>query len=139
MGPFDHLLTGGGLDGAGLHEVAVASASWSDDAAATLFAAGIAARIAAPGLSALWALTRLHLYASGLEQAGLAHDRTLDARVTTTASFSPLGGAPRQYAADNTVDLVEGKLEVSAELRLRHRRRNASSRTYLPLLPLGLS
>lgn len=53
VGPLDHLLAGGGLDRAGLHEVAPASASWSDDAAATLFAAGIAARFAAPGLSAL--------------------------------------------------------------------------------------
>ena len=44
VGPVDHLLAGGGLDGAGLHEVAAASASLSDDAAATLFAAGIAAR-----------------------------------------------------------------------------------------------
>src|SRR3546814_18523656 len=56
-------------------EIAAASASWSDDAAATLFAAGIAARFAAPGLSALWALTRFDLYAPGLEQAGLGPDR----------------------------------------------------------------
>src|SRR3546814_3961446 len=57
VGPIDHLLAAGGLDGAGLHEVAAASASWSDDAATTLFAAGIAARFAAaPGVSALWAL-----------------------------------------------------------------------------------
>src|SRR3546814_2662491 len=65
VGPVDHLLAGGGLDGAGLHEIAAASASWSDDAAATLFAAGIAARFAAPGISAGWALTRFDLYAPG--------------------------------------------------------------------------
>src|SRR3546814_8763889 len=65
VGPIDHLLAAGGLDGAGLHEVAAASASWSDDAATTLFAAGIAARFAAaPGVSALWALTRFDLYRS---------------------------------------------------------------------------
>src|SRR3546814_9138965 len=59
VGPIDHLLSAGGLDGAGLHEVAAVSASWSDDAATTLFAAGIAARFAAaPGVSALWALDR---------------------------------------------------------------------------------
>lgn len=80
VGPLDHLLAGGGLDGAGLHEVAAASASWSDDAAATLFAAGIAARFAAPGLSALWALTRFDLYAPGLEQAGLGPGRILYAQ-----------------------------------------------------------
>ncbi|UNU44501.1 protein ImuA [Sphingopyxis sp. YF1] len=76
--PLDRLLAGGGLDGAGLHEVAAASASWSDDAAATLFTAGIAARFAAaPGVSTLWALTRFDLYAPGLEQAGLGPDRIL--------------------------------------------------------------
>ena len=65
-----------GLDGAGMHEIAGASPSWSDDAAATLFAAGIAARFAAaPGLNILWALTRFDLYAPGLEQAGLAPDK----------------------------------------------------------------
>ena len=78
VGPLDHLLAGGGLDGAGLHEIAGASASLSDDAAATLFAAGIAARFAAaPGVSALWALTRFDLYAPGLEQAGLGPEQVL--------------------------------------------------------------
>ena len=81
VGPIDHLLSAGGLDGAGLHEVAAVSASWSDDAATTLFAAGIAARFAAaPGVSALWALTRFDLYAPGLEQAGLGPDRVLYAQ-----------------------------------------------------------
>jgi protein ImuA len=81
IGPLDHLLAGGGLDGAGLHEIAGASESWSDDAAATLFAAGIAARFAAsPGVSTLWALTRFDLYAPGLEQAGLAPDHILYAQ-----------------------------------------------------------
>jgi len=81
VGPLDHLLAGGGLGGAGLHEVAAASASWSDDAAATLFTAGIAARFAAsPGVSALWALTRFDLYAPGLEQAGLGPERALFAQ-----------------------------------------------------------
>ncbi|AMG75544.1 ImuA family protein [Sphingopyxis granuli] len=81
VGPLDHLLAGGGLDGAGLHEIAAASASWSDDAAATLFAAGIAARFAAaPGVSALWALTRFDLYAPGLEQAGLSPEHILYAQ-----------------------------------------------------------
>ncbi len=84
VGPLDHMLSGGGLDGAGLHEIAGASASWSDDAAATLFAAGIAARFAAaPGVSALWALSRFDLYAPGLEQAGLGPDRILYAQAGT--------------------------------------------------------
>ena len=81
IAPLDHLIADHGIDGAGLHEVAAASASWSDDAAATLFAAGIAARFAAaPGLHILWALTRFDLYAPGLEQAGLGPEHILFAQ-----------------------------------------------------------
>lgn len=77
----DDRLTRGGLDGAGLHEIAGTTASWSDDAAATLFAAGIAARFAGkPGFTILWALTRFDLYAPGLEQVGLGPDKILYAQ-----------------------------------------------------------
>lgn len=78
----DARLAGGGLARGGLHEVAAASAGLGDDAAATLFAAGIAARFAAqrPGTSVLWALTRFDLYAPGLEQAGLGPQTVLYAQ-----------------------------------------------------------
>ncbi|MCW0199873.1 protein ImuA [Sphingopyxis sp.] len=72
----DSRLADHGLDGAGLHELAAASSTLNDDAAATLFAAGIAARFAnKPGFTILWALTRFDLYAPGLEQVGLGPDR----------------------------------------------------------------
>lgn len=77
----DDRLAHRGLDGAGLHEIAAARPSLSDDAAATLFAAGIAARFASqPGFTVLWALTRFDLYAPGLEQIGLGPDRILYAQ-----------------------------------------------------------
>lgn len=77
----DDRLADRGLDGTGLHEIAGATASWSDDAAATLFVAGIAARFASkPGLTILWALTRFDLYAPGLEQVGLGPDKLLYAQ-----------------------------------------------------------
>lgn len=77
----DDRLADGGLDGAGLHEIAGLTDSWSDDAAATLFAAGIAARFAAkPGYTVLWALTKFDLYAPGLEQVGLGPDKVLYAQ-----------------------------------------------------------
>jgi protein ImuA len=79
----DDRLADHGLDSAGLHEVAAASSMLSDDAAATLFAAGIAARFASkPGFTVLWALTRFDLYAPGLEQVGLGPDRILYAQGT---------------------------------------------------------
>jgi len=69
----DERLPQGGIHGAGLHEVAAASSTLGDDAAATLFAGGLAARFAAgAGGQVAWALTRFDLYAPGLEQAGLA-------------------------------------------------------------------
>jgi protein ImuA len=72
----DDRLADRGLDGAGLHEIAAATSALGDDAAATLFAAGIAARFAdRPGFTVLWALTRFDLYAPGLEQVGLGPQR----------------------------------------------------------------
>jgi protein ImuA len=75
LAELDDRLADGGIDGTGLHEICGASASLTDDAAATLFTAGIAARFASEGLSILWALTRFDLYAPGLEQVGLGPDR----------------------------------------------------------------
>lgn len=71
-------LAQGGIDGGGLHEVSAASPTLGDDAAATLFVAGLAARFAAdPSASVAWTLTRFDLYAPGLEQAGLPPDKLL--------------------------------------------------------------
>ena len=70
----DSRLAGGGLAVAALHEAAADRPSLADDAAATLFAAGIAAR--RPG-NVLWALARRDLFAPGLALAGLAPDRIL--------------------------------------------------------------
>jgi protein ImuA len=68
----DDRLAMGGLTLGGLHEVAAASPALGDDAAATLFVAGIVARcVRFPDAPILWALSRFDLYAPGLEQAGL--------------------------------------------------------------------
>ena len=81
VGVLDELLVDGGLDRHGLHEVAAASATLGDDAAATLFVAGVAARFAALGdATVLWSLTRFDLYAPGLEQVGLGPDRIVYAQ-----------------------------------------------------------
>jgi protein ImuA len=72
----DTRLADGGLDGAGLHEIGAATATLYDDAAATLFVAGIAARFAPePGPAVFWALTKFDLYGPGLEQVGLGPGR----------------------------------------------------------------
>ncbi|WP_298089083.1 protein ImuA [uncultured Sphingomonas sp.] len=87
----DSKVAGGGLDGAGLHEIAAATASLNDDAAATLFAAGIAARFASqPGFTVLWALSRYDLYAPGLDQVGLGPERIFHAEAGKDAEVLAL-------------------------------------------------
>lgn len=71
---------GGGLPAASLHEICGASASLSDDAAATLFGAGIAARLDG---TILWVLTRRDLFAPALAQAGLPPRRLIYAECST--------------------------------------------------------
>jgi protein ImuA len=75
----DGRLAGGGLAASALHEVAGACPDLSDDAAATLFVAGLAGRKARgdPRGQVLWALVRRDLFAPALAQAGLPPDRLL--------------------------------------------------------------
>jgi protein ImuA len=77
----DERLAGHGLDGAGLHEVAAVAPTLNDDAAATLFAAGIAARFARRrGSDIFWTASQFDLYAPGLEQSGLSPTTVLYAQ-----------------------------------------------------------
>ena len=73
----DRRLAGGGLAVPGLHEIAGAGPAGSDDAAATLFLAGIAARLGGGKGILLWALSRRDLFAPGLALAGLGPARVL--------------------------------------------------------------
>jgi protein ImuA len=77
----DGRLAGGGLALGALHETAADRPGLSDDAAATLFVAGIAARLARaiPKGIVLWALARRDLFAPGLAGAGLAPESLLHA------------------------------------------------------------
>lgn len=70
----DSRLAGGGLVVPALHEIAGTGPDLGDDAAATLFIAGIAARL--PG-TVLWALRRRDLFAPGLALAGLGPNRVI--------------------------------------------------------------
>ncbi|HEX8126426.1 MAG TPA: protein ImuA [Allosphingosinicella sp.] len=70
----DSRLAGGGLPAASLNEAAGTRPGPSDQAAATLFLASIAAR--RPGI-VLWALGSRDLFAPGLAGAGLPPDRVL--------------------------------------------------------------
>lgn len=73
----DQRLTGSGLGVAALHEVTAATPNLNDDAAATLFMAGIAARRASEKATVLWVFTRRDLFAPALAQAGLPPSRLI--------------------------------------------------------------
>ena len=93
----DERLAGEGLRLDALHEVAPATACHGDEASATLFMAGIAARAWGP---VLWVMRRRDLFAPGLYQAGLAPERllaSLEAVIAGTAAgdgaiISPMPG-----------------------------------------------
>lgn len=84
IGPLDAQLAGGGLRVDALHEVAPAGAGWGDDAPATLFLAGIAARNPGP---ILWLVRSRDLFAPGLYQAGLAPERVIHAEARDDAEL----------------------------------------------------
>jgi protein ImuA len=75
----DRRLADGGLALGALHEMAASAPALAEDAAATLFMTGLAAR-ASTTAPVLWALTRFDLYAPGIEQAGLPSKQVLFAQ-----------------------------------------------------------
>lgn len=129
-------LADGGLHGGGLHEIAAASAALSDDAAATLFAAALAARFSRlGGLSTLWALTRFDLYAPGIAQAGLAPGQV----------FYAQGGKDSDVLALAEDGLRDGSLacviaeEKAADQTATRRLRWPDPHAALPAPPIGRS
>ena len=87
IAPIDERLSPGGMRLDSLHEIAAASPAPSDDAAATLFMAGIAARAWGP---VLWVVRRRDLFAPGLYQAGLAPGRLIYAEAADDAELLAL-------------------------------------------------
>ena len=81
----DVRLVGGGLALGALHEVAGASPALGDDAAATLFIAGVASRCGSGQV--LWAMPRADLFAPGLAQAGLPPSRLIQVETRSDADL----------------------------------------------------
>lgn len=70
----DAVLPGGGLALGAVHEIGPGDPDPAHDAAATLFTAGVAARLGGP---ILWGLDRGDLFAPGLSAAGLDPERVI--------------------------------------------------------------
>ncbi|MBI0533682.1 protein ImuA [Sphingomonas sp. TX0522] len=133
----DGRLGAGGLRAGALHEAAALTASLVDDAAATLFLAGIAAREAqASGGPVLWASCRTDLYAPGLAQAGLPADSVIyaqprdDAALLAVVEDAVRDGTPSAIVAEASkvsmvatrrLQLVAGEADIPV-LLLRRRK-----------------
>ncbi|HEX2724885.1 MAG TPA: damage-inducible mutagenesis protein [Beijerinckiaceae bacterium] len=83
----DRRLPGGGLCLGALHEVAQAGPAHAYGALATLFIAGVAARLKGP---VLWCLSSRDLFAPGLAAAGLHPDRVIYAETGKDADVLPV-------------------------------------------------
>src|SRR5919112_2560130 len=83
----DRHLPGSGLRLGALHEVVEGGPAAEFAGAATLFLAGIVARLTGP---VLWCLTRRDLFAPGLARAGLHPDRVIYAEAARDQDILPL-------------------------------------------------
>ncbi|MGZ8360322.1 MAG: ImuA family protein [Allosphingosinicella sp.] len=125
LAPVDGRLASGGLALAALHEAAPATPDWGDEAAATLFVAAIAARLAEAqaGATILWALARRDLFAPGLALAGLTPERLLYAECRRDEEVLAVmeeglrhGGLAAVVGEVGAVGLAAGRrLQLSAE------------------------
>jgi protein ImuA len=83
----DDRLPGGGLQLGALHEVAQAGPAHEYGALATLFIAGVAARLKGP---VLWCLSSRDLFAPGIAAAGLHPDRVIYVETGKDADVLPV-------------------------------------------------
>lgn len=119
IGALDSHLGGGGLRTGALHEAAALTQSLADDAAVTLFLAGIAAREAANGGGpVVWASCRSDLYAPGLAQAGLAAADVLHAQPRDEAALLAVIEDAVRDGTPSAIVAEAGKVSMVATRRL---------------------
>ena len=116
----DSRLSGGGLRAGALHKATAISPALVDDAAATLFLAGVAAREARHGGGpVLWARCRNDLYAPGLEQAGLASADVIYAQPRDDAALLAVIEDAVRAGTPSVVVAEAGRVPMVATRRLQ--------------------
>lgn len=115
----DRRLAGCGVPVGALHELTGASSSLNDDAAATLFGAGIAARLAEGSGSVLWVLTRRDLFAPALAQVGLAPDRLIYAECRNDEEALAVMEEGLRHGSLSAVVGEIGRMAMTATRRLQ--------------------
>lgn len=114
LAPLDDKLAGGLALGA-VHDVAGGEGA-ADDAAATLFAAGILARLSGP---VLWCLARPDLFAPGPTQAGLAPDRVIYTEMPDETTRLACGEEGLRHAGFAGVVVELSRLPMAQSRRLQ--------------------
>jgi len=112
----DACLPGGGLVLGALHEVAPGAGRLADRSAATLFAAGIAARTKG---QVLWCVLAQDLFAPGLQQAGLAGERVLYAEAGEERALLGCFEEGLRHAGLGAVVAEVARLSMTASRRLQ--------------------
>lgn len=116
----DARLAGPGLRKGALHEAVAQSCALVDDAAATLFLAGIAARVAQQsGRPTLWASCRNDLYAPGLAEAGLVSANVIHAQPRDDAALLAIVEDAVRDGTPSAVIAEAGKVPMVATRRLQ--------------------
>ena len=128
----DGRLAAGGLALPALHDAAARSSSLADVAAATLFVAGTAGRLAAGRGVVAWIVTRFDLYGPGLEQAGLAGEDVLFAQARDDTEALALA---EDALADGSAGAVVAEVGVVPSIATR-RLQLAAERSGTPVLLL---
>jgi protein ImuA len=113
----DSKLASGGLASAALHEIAGETASLGDDAAATLFVAGIAAR-ASQG-DVLWIMDRPDLFAPGLAGAGIPASRLIQVEAGKDADALAVMEEALRHGALSAVVCEVARIGMTATRRLQ--------------------
>jgi protein ImuA len=115
VAPIDQALPGGGLSLGALHEAASAGPDTEHAAAATLFIAGILARLDGP---VLWVLQQPDLFAPGLAAVGLQADRVVFAEAGK-AVLPVMEEGLRHPGLVAVVAELTGRLSLVASRRLQ--------------------
>jgi protein ImuA len=111
----DQALPGGGINLSALHEAASVGPDTEHAAAATLFVAGLLARLDGP---VLWVLRQADLFAPGLAGAGLLPERVIFAEAGKTV-LAVMEEGLRHPGLCAVVGELTGKLSLVASRRLQ--------------------
>ncbi len=115
----DDRLADKGLCTTGLHEISGATCNISDDVAATLFIAGIAARAGGRQANMLWAFGTRDLFAPGLAQAGLGPNRLIHAEAGRDSDILAVMEEGLRHGGLRAVIGEVGRIGMTATRRLQ--------------------